>query len=482
MRRNIGMMPLLVRGRTINFSQSVGQQDFGADDFKAKTSPFPCENFHEAVQTFGVSSCIAVGEVVKDGITILFNSQGEGHKSIKDFWCDLVEPMKIELKGFLFGRGFIDAVKSFLEPIGSFQPGGVFQPAFKDERFMFVQITGTFEQQEPIMHQGSSLSICQACSYLLANGFKALVKQLQHVPFVGNQMSMWQDLVDGIVIPRPHIGSNDGDLFPSALWQVLQITDDGGFGTVSKQVNNLMVLNIGNDAAVLIEQVQFVDTQAVYFCLWKTRLNVNSEFVEQDADQLLIDSHLISNTGEGSAQRCLLNVAGQALGHEMVLIHVWDWLKEGSAAFTTTVTFAMNDDPDVLPSDGLVQVGLWLYLMSVQFGMAAMSATRRRSDQLRLDVKIVFILINRKDVVVGQSQDVQKALSPKKELPHKFFGGPEIPVASEGRLLRASCFYSTHFSDVTLLCTDVKNEEFPRTFPNSLNLSSDCVVAICVIT
>jgi hypothetical protein len=136
-------------------------------------------------------------------------------------------------------------------------------------------------------------------------------------------------------------------------------------------------------------------------------------------------------------------------------------------AFTTTITFAMNDDPDVLPSDGLVQVGLWLYLMSVQFGMAAMSATRRRSDQLRLDVKIVFILINRKDVVVGQSQDVQKALSPKKELPHKFFGGPEIPVVSEGRLLRASCFYSTHFSDVTLLCTDVKNEEIPRTFPNS---------------
>ena len=35
---------------------------------------------------------------------------------------------------------------------------------------------------------------------------------------------------------------------------------------------------------------------------------------------------------------------------------------------------------------------------------------------------------------------------------------------------QASYSNSTHFSDVALLCTDVKNDEIPRTFPNSRNV------------
>lgn len=93
-----------------------------------------------------------------------------------------------------------------------------------------------------------------------------------------------------------------------------------------------------------------------------------------------------------------------------------------------------------------------------------MGTTRGRSDALHLNVKVVFILINRKDVVVGQSQDIQKALSPKKELPHKFSGGAEITVASEERLLRASYSNSPRFYESALVCTDMNNGEIPRTF------------------
>lgn len=429
--------PLLVVAWPLWLAESISEQDFGADDLEAKSTSFVGQNLHETIQTLGISSSHTVFEVGKNGISVLLNRHGKGPEHLSNIGGDLIEPDKIALEGFLFGRGFIDAVKRFLESVGSFQPGEVLEPGFKNQRFMFVQGVGAFQQQKSVVHQGSSLSICQTGSYLLANGFKALVKQFQDVPFVCNQMDMWQNQMNGVMVSCPQIGTDDGDLFFRAVRQTLQIVDNRLLTAVTNQLNNLMMLNISDDTSVLVQQVQFINTQVAYFCRRVSGLDISSKFTEQDANQLLINSYLISDVGESAAQCGLLNVMCQAFGHEMVFIHVWDWLKEGAAASTTPIPFAMNDDANVLPSHRLIQVGLRLYLMPVQFGMAAMGTTRWRSDQLRLDVKVVFILVNRKDVVVGQSQDVQKALSPKKELPHKFFGCSEIPVAGEIRLLRA---------------------------------------------
>jgi hypothetical protein len=54
-----------------------------------------------------------------------------------------------------------------------------------------------------------------------------------------------------------------------------------------------------------------------------------------------------------------------------------------------------------------------------------LGTTRGRSATLRLNVKVVFILIYRKDTVICQSQDVQKMLSPLQGSPHEFFCGKE---------------------------------------------------------
>ncbi len=48
--------------------------------------------------------------------------------------------------------------------------------------------------------------------------------------------------------------------------------------------------------------------------------------------------------------------------------------------------------------------------MPVQRGVVAMSTTRRRRATLRLNVKVVIILISRKETRVCQSQDIQKSL------------------------------------------------------------------------
>jgi hypothetical protein len=478
MRSDIGMMPLLVIGRTVNFSQSVRQQDFGANDLEAKASAFMGQNLHEAIQTLGVPGGYTVSEVSEDRISILFDGQDKGPEHISNIGGDLVQPGEIALTGFFFCLGLIDAVKSFLESVGSFQPGKVLEPSFKNERIMFVQGIRAFQQQESIMHQGSSLSICQVSSYLLANGFKTFVKQFQHMPFIGDQVDMRQNSMNSIVVSRPQIGTDDGDLFFHAVGQTLQIVDDRLLMAVTKQLDDLMMLNVSDDTSILVQQVQFIYAQVAYSRFWKTRLDTSSKFAKQKTNGSFCQPNFISDAGKRSAQSCLLNVTDQAVRHEVVFVHMGNWLKKGSMTGTTFIASTMNDDPDVLPSDRLVQVGLWFYLMPVQFRMAAMGTTRRRRDQLRLNVKVVFILIYRKDVVVGQSQDVQKALSPKKELPHKFSGSPEIPVASEGRLLRVSCFYSPHFYECALVCTDVNKGEIPRTFTISQSLTYQWILIL----
>ena len=91
----------------------------------------------------------------------------------------------------------------------------------------------------------------------------------------------------------------------------------------------------------------------------------------------------LGNAGEGSMQRFGSNVVNQALCHEMVCVHVGQCLKEGSAASPTKVAFALDDNPNMLISDGNIHVQLRLDLMSVDLGMSTVSAARRRSDQLR---------------------------------------------------------------------------------------------------
>lgn len=64
-------------------AKAIGQQDFCSDDFKAETSSFPCKELHKPVQTLGISGGGAVSEVVKNGVSIVLNSQGKRRKSME---------------------------------------------------------------------------------------------------------------------------------------------------------------------------------------------------------------------------------------------------------------------------------------------------------------------------------------------------------------------------------------------------------------
>lgn len=435
MRRSL---PRFVITRTRCFPQSIGEQHFGSDDFKAEASSFPGQKLHESVQTLGISGGVSIGEVVEDGITVVFNRQRERQEALVYIERDVLEPSKVTLQGNFFAWSFVDVVKRFLELVCGFQLRKVFEPCFNNQLLTFIQVMGTSQKQVAVVHQGPSLFVCQAFSYLPANVLQASREKFEDVELVYDQFCLWQYLAYSIAVARPHIGANDNDLLFHLGGQALQVTDNGCFLAVSKQVNNMVAVNISDDATILVQQVQLVNAQIELLGIWKTRLNGSRELAEQEADRPFCQSGIFSNAGEGSALRFRSNVVDQAQSHEMVLIHMGYRREEGAATSTTAVTLALNDDPNVFPSDRYVHIKLGLRFMPVELGVSAMGTARRRSDRLRLNVKIVFIFIYRNDAVVYQSQDIQRLFSLPEVLPHEFSSGREIPVTQERRLLRVS--------------------------------------------
>lgn len=459
--------PFLVITRAVKFTQAIGEQHLCSDDLEAKASALPGQQLHESVQTFGISGGVAISKVIEYRLPIVLNCHCQRQKAIVVIRGDLFKPSKVALQGYLFGFCLIDLVKRFFEAVSDFQLWKVFEPCFNNELLAFIEVMSPTQKQVLIVHQASSGLIRQALAHSPADMFQATRKQLEDVEFVYHQVSMRQDLAYCIMVASPHISAYNDNLLFRLIRQSLQVTDNSSLLSVFEQIYDAMVVDIRDDTAILVEQVQLIDPQIKQIGIWKARLNISGELTKQGTDQLLINSYIIGNTSEGSAQCGLANVIDQALCHEMMLVHVGQALEEGLAASTTTIPFALNADPDPLVPDGYVHVRLRLYFVSVQLGVPTMSTTRWQNDTFCLNVKVVFILIYSNDAVVCQSKDIQEMRSLPDVLPHEFQSCREIPVTGERRLLRVSYSDSTHFSESGLLCRGRQNRGIPRTNPIS---------------
>jgi hypothetical protein len=70
------------------------------------------------------------------------------------------------------------------------------------------------------------------------------------------------------------------------------------------------------------------------------------------------------------------NVGDQMMSHMMMLSDVMRWLKKGVTTHAAAVTFAVDDDPDMLSFDGDIHVKLGFYFMPVEFCVIAMGTSR----------------------------------------------------------------------------------------------------------
>ncbi len=267
-----------------------------------------------------------------------------------------------------------------------------------------------------------------------------------------------------IMVVRPHISTDNGDMFFCCIRQLLQIGNDGWFVPISKQINNLAVLYICDDTTILMQQVQFINPDA---CALKGvgDLQVLCGLLEDETHKLFINAYIVSNTGKCSPQRLLSNVQHQTFRHEMVFVHIVQWLEEGFVALTATIPSSVNQDTRSFSSDWNIHKQLLFHFMAIELFVVTVKTTSRNSHLLCADLVIMFMLIHCQNMSVRPTQYIRKPLSEGKVLPKIFFSLAVITVARERRLLQA---HATHFSDCYIKCRRLEGGQIPRTFPNSL--------------
>ncbi len=117
-----------------------------------------------------------------------------------------------------------------------------------------------------------------------------------------------------------------------------------------------------------------------------------------------------------------------------------------------------------------VPLALDLLLADVEPTAPTMDTTSRRSDQLRLNGKIVLLFIDRENAVVCQTQEVQRLCSPCRVLPDEFFSLATIPVLKKRSFPTAfRQTYPTRIPDVASFCRRYKCGAILHEFPKSPN-------------
>src|SRR5947209_5177193 len=197
---------LFVVAWPVLLAKPIGQQYLCSDDFKTESTSFSGQNFYEAVQTFGVSSSVAVGEVVEDGIAIVLNGQCQRQKCFIDILGDALEPGNVALQGKFLCWSLIDVIERFFEAISSLQSGKVVEPCLNNQRLALIQVVGTSQEQVSVVHQGSPLSICQTFSHLSADVLQASREKFEDMELVYNQMGMRQYFAYSIVQMEDGVG------------------------------------------------------------------------------------------------------------------------------------------------------------------------------------------------------------------------------------------------------------------------------------
>lgn len=185
--------------------------------------------------------------------------------------------------------------------------------------------------------------------------------------------------------------------------QALQVADDGFFAPISQKIDHAMALHIAEDAAVLIQQIQFIDPQTSDWCTRPIWRKISGEFSEQQANACLCHADLIGDAHKGSTQRLLLDVVDQAAGAKVMLVHIGKFLKESPATATAPEAAAQNGDTYALASNGQVHVELRFDLVPVELLVFTEGTTKRRKETFRLNVQVMFVFVYCQDGHEGLS-------------------------------------------------------------------------------
>jgi hypothetical protein len=244
-----------------------------------------------------------------------------------------------------------------------------------------------------------------------------------------------------------------GDLVPTG--QTVQVTGNGGFVPVSQQIDHTAIADVTNDTARLVKQVYLINA---HNSTGGGNGMIHSIFSlgglsKDTSDRAFINTHIMGDTGKRAAHRLTGQIEYQALGHQMMLVHVVQRLQKGSMTRSALVPSTDNVDPSTFAPDWDVHEELRSAPVTIQQGTGTMRTRRHHRLRLGGDVVIVVALIYRQNAPMGPAKNIQQVL-PCMEILLGLFLMNLQKLVKEGKQLRR--LQNNKFVTIKLVPTTVE--------------------------
>ena len=138
---------------------------------------------------------------------------------------------------------------------------------------------------------------------------------------IDHNAGVWQHCLDSSPVGIPHVHADDLDLLP--VFNLHQVVDHHVLTAGSQQVEQGLLLNVGQDAAVALVQVQLVDSQNAGRLEAVPTPQERGAGAEDVAYRLLVQASLSRHECVGEIEGLLLHVLMQPQRHTEAVHHVW---------------------------------------------------------------------------------------------------------------------------------------------------------------
>jgi len=345
--------PAVVTDKEVRFSRRISIDYAGSEHVDAVATSKPIGDLQDAVGGFreGVRQpCVEVGEhlfVPVINRSTELDELGDVRELDLPF---LKSPFCSSAAGAV-----PDVVERFFRFPCPLQPGGVGQPAVKDELRTRRQPMPALLKEEATFHRRSlRLHSGQLSSGRDAYRVKMFVCGSDDVEFVHDDNGLRKIDRSQVSVGAPHVHGQVADTFPAG--EMRHPVTDAGLAVGLQQVQHLASEDIDQDCAQTVRQVHFVNSENLR--------SVKVPFFQQFRDvlaldvaaRLLVNPNVAGNVQSRTNEGLHGDVVVAPQRHAPVGGHVRKALEEGLSAFPALEALHRNVDHGLLPVHWSVNV------------------------------------------------------------------------------------------------------------------------------
>lgn len=329
-------------GGAVDNSYSFVVKHLGAQNLEGISTANVVDYPGESIQGFRVSiSCLMI-EVSEDFIMPMCHGLHNWDKSEFHGAGDIVAPLGISPFGLWPASQLKDVEELFFEGIGVSQGRKVFCPSVQDKCLSFVEVGVMPIQKEAVVHQLPLL----LCGYSFPDSHSDLinrsVRQLYNVKLIYYDLGHWQEGVGDLPIVISHIHTHKPD--PVLKRESRQETRDSGLLPVLENLEHSAIHHIAEDAPIGLANLQFINAHPLWCLNNALFLYLCNVFVKDVPYCFFVDADCIGQGRESLLEGLTHDIAHQPLGHLVLFVNVWQFLKKRLLAALAFVTLLLNKD------------------------------------------------------------------------------------------------------------------------------------------